>query len=266
MRRAGASLAAHHFCGFGEPDVGRALFSAKASSSYLYQGEMRKDTYLFLPFHVPQAMADATASKLTIRGTVVFDPPVNADDAVNYSLCRVAGKLRKRVPDGLRDVVIGGDEDDLLLPWNPLLHFTHTFKKGYAAGEWELRLRLMTRGDLPDGFGQTLAVVIEVLDENGGSCRPNASRSHWVERLLPCDISRLLQRHARRLQGAAVGMSVSCFTQSTSKQRVPVMHSGPAVVRGYWLVLPDRCFHRAWIVRPGQFHGPCRAGEHQRRR
>lgn len=163
----GGALQPHDFCGFGEPDVDGALFSTPAAASYLYQGEITKDTYLFLPFHIPQAMADSRSSKLTLRGTVVFDPPVNADDAANYSLCRIAGKLRKRVATGLADVNVGGDEEDVLLPWNPILHFNHSFRKGYAAGEWELRLRLITRGELPDGFAQTLAVVIEVLDDSG---------------------------------------------------------------------------------------------------
>jgi hypothetical protein len=162
-----STLQSSHFCGFGEPDVERALFSGPASASYLFQGNIARDTYLYLPFFVPQALSDSASSRLTIRGTVVFDPPVNVDDPLNYSQCRIAGRLRKRVDSGLRDVTIGGDEDDALFPWNPLLHFTHSFRRGYAAGDWELRLRLMTRGQLPDEFAQSFAVVIEVLDGRG---------------------------------------------------------------------------------------------------
>ena len=79
----------------------------------------------------------------------------------------MAGLLRKLTDAGLRDVAIGGDEDDVLHPWNPLFHFRHNFRKGYASGEWELRLRLMTRGNLPDGFLQSLSVVIQVCDSSG---------------------------------------------------------------------------------------------------
>jgi hypothetical protein len=78
-----APLESFHFCGFGEPEVDRALFSGAASASYLFQGEIANDTYLYLPFHVPQALVNATSSKLTIRGTLVFDPPVNVDDRSN---------------------------------------------------------------------------------------------------------------------------------------------------------------------------------------
>lgn len=163
----GAPVEAHHFCGFGEPEIERALYSGPAAATYLHTGQIRKDTYLHIPFYVPEALAGNRASRLTIRGTVVFDPPVSLDDSVNYSLCRISGLLRKRVGDALRDVSVGGDEDDVLFPWNPLFHFEHRFRRGYASGEWELRLRLMTRGDLPDGFLQSLSVVIEVLDSTG---------------------------------------------------------------------------------------------------
>ncbi len=163
----GAPLEAHHLCGFGEPDVDQAMFSGATSASYLFQGEIRKDSYLYLPFHVPSALADEPRARLTVRGTVVFDPPVSADDSVNYSLCRISGQLRKRTEAGMREVSIGGAEDDVLFPWNPLVHFSHPFRRGYAAGEWELRLRLMTRGDLPDNYTQSFSVIIEVLDSSG---------------------------------------------------------------------------------------------------
>ncbi|MDP3937379.1 MAG: S8 family peptidase [Deltaproteobacteria bacterium] len=163
----GAPVAAHDFCGFGEPRIQNALFATNHSSAYLFEGEIEKDTYLYIPFHVPQELVNDPASRLRIRGTVVFDPPVSADDSVNYSLCRVAARLRKRVQGGLREQAIGGDEEDALYPWNPLIHFEHSFRRGYASGEWELRLRLMTRGDLEAGFRQSVAAVIEIVDESG---------------------------------------------------------------------------------------------------
>jgi len=154
-------------CGFGEPDIDRALFSAQASSTFLYQGEIERDTYLYIPFFVPQALVDGAERGIRIRATVAFDAPVSTDDAVNYCLCRISGKLRKQTEDGLRDVAVGGDGDDAYQPWSPLIHFSQSFRRSYAAGEWELRLRLMTRGDLPHGFRQSFAAVIEVLDAGG---------------------------------------------------------------------------------------------------
>ena len=163
----GLPLEDHNFCGFGEPDVDAAMFAGSNATAYLFSGEIPANHYMFVPFHVPQALANTNGARLTIRGTVVFDPPVSPDDSVDYSLCRIAGLLRKKTPSGLKDVSIGGDEDDTLYPWNPLFQFRHSFRRGYAAGDWELRLRLMTRGTLPEAFVQSFSVVIEVLDESG---------------------------------------------------------------------------------------------------
>lgn len=162
-------LAGHHLCGFGEPDVDRALYSSRSAVTYLYQGSIRKDTYQFVPFYVPASIAQSHRARLVVRGTIVFDPPVSADDSVNYSLCRIAGQLRKQTLAGPREVQIGGAEDDVLYPWNPLVHFARSFRRSYTHGDWELRLRLMTRGELPEDFTQTFAVVIEVLDASGGT-------------------------------------------------------------------------------------------------
>jgi hypothetical protein len=165
--RPGPPVEDHHFCGFGEPDVNATLYTSPHSVTYLYQGELTKDHYTFIPFHLPDALVADKRSRLTVRGTVVFDPPVSDDDASKYSLCRVVGLLRKRTRNTMSDVSIGGAEEDVRYPWNPLLYFTHDFQRGYASGEWELRLRLMTRGELPDGFSQTFAVVIEAFDRAG---------------------------------------------------------------------------------------------------
>ena len=154
-------------CGFGEPDIERALFAAHASSTFLYQGTIQRDTYLYIPFHVPQALVDGAETSVKLMVTVAFDAPVSSDDAVNYCLCRMTGKLRKQTADGLKDVSIGGDDDDAYHPWSPLLRFSQSFHRSYGAGEWELRLRLMTRGNLPHDFVQSLSAVIEVSDASG---------------------------------------------------------------------------------------------------
>jgi subtilisin family serine protease len=165
--RPGPPVEDHHFCGFGEPDVDGALYTAPNSVTYLYQGELIRDQYTYIPFHLPQAMVADRRSRLTVRGTVVFDPPVSDDDSSRYSLGRVVGLLRKRTTSRMSNVTIGGAEDDVRYPWNPLLYFSHPFQHGYASGEWELRLRLMTRGELPGGFAQSFSVIIEVIDRAG---------------------------------------------------------------------------------------------------
>lgn len=163
----GNPLERHHFCGFGEPAIDSALYSQSAAAAMLFQGQLDPDNYLHIPFHVPAALAGDRRSRLVVRGTVVFDPPVNPDDSVNYSQSRVTGLLRKRSGGSLRDVQIGGADDDVRHPWNPLLHFQHPFRHGYETGEWELRLRLMTRGELPQDFVQNVAVVLEIVDARG---------------------------------------------------------------------------------------------------
>jgi hypothetical protein len=165
----GAPIDDHHFCGFGEPQIERALFATTTSATLLHQGEIKDNTYIYIPFHIPEALAGRQETKLNIKATVVFDPPVSPDDSVQYSLCRISAKLRKRVSQVLDDVSVGGDDEDALFPWNPILHFTHTFRHGYASGEWELRLRLMTRGNIPEDFMQSFSVVLEITDQNGGT-------------------------------------------------------------------------------------------------
>jgi hypothetical protein len=51
-----------------------------------------------------------------------------------------------------------------VLAWNPILHFSKNFATSYLTGEWEARLRLMTRGELSSAHVQDYALVIEVID------------------------------------------------------------------------------------------------------
>ena len=155
----------HYLRGFGQPNLDAALYS-DGSATFLFQGSLTAASYRFLPFHIPQAVVGDDASRLTIRGTVVFDPPVSPDDSVNYSLSRLSYLLRKRRESDYVDVPLGG-EDAVVQPWNPLFHFSKNFKRGHASGEWELRLRLMKRGNLPSDFSQTFASVIQVVDQSG---------------------------------------------------------------------------------------------------
>jgi hypothetical protein len=77
--------------------------------------------------------------------------------------------FRKSAAIGLRDVALGAGDDDVRLAWNPLFHFEKPFSRSYSTGEWEFRLRLMTRGKLPANYRQTYSLVIEVVDAHGGT-------------------------------------------------------------------------------------------------
>jgi hypothetical protein len=79
----------------------------------------------------------------------------------------MAVKLRKVNDESLSEVQVGGGEDDQRLPWNPIIRFARPFSRSYSSGDWELSLRLLTRGTLPPGFAQEYAVIIEVIDTTG---------------------------------------------------------------------------------------------------
>jgi hypothetical protein len=158
-----------HITGFGEPNIRSALNSPVSSAVYIYEGEIQSDTYLYMPFYVPKALAAASGrGRLVVRGTVVFDPPVDPDNRVEYSKARMTFQLRKKLAVGFREVAVGSGEEDSRLAWNPVLKFAKRFSRGFSAGEWELRLRLFTRGGLPADFKQTLAIVLEIQDSTGG--------------------------------------------------------------------------------------------------
>lgn len=152
--------------GLGEPIARSAIVARDHSASFLFSGDIDVQNYLHVPFFVPEALGGRDRrGRLRIRGTVVYDPPVDASNPTEYSKARLAVTLRKPVQVGFRDVPLGG-AFKAFQPWNPLIHFDKPFTHSYEAGEWELRLRLYTR-DLPDTFRQTLSVVLEVIDEWG---------------------------------------------------------------------------------------------------
>jgi hypothetical protein len=153
--------------GLGEPDLAAALSAAQGTASFIYTGQLTDDRYLFIPFYVPEMLAaHVPDSRLEVRGTIVYDPPVNVVNPVEYSQSRVAAKLRKPTEVGFRDVQLSAYMHSYH-PWNPLIHFRRGFSRSYATGYWELQLRLYTR-DLPDDFKQNFAVVLEVRDSRNG--------------------------------------------------------------------------------------------------
>ena len=159
------------FSGFGEPQIDRALYVTSNSMAYMYEGEIKANVYQHIKFHIPNtlAAANATDSKLKIRVTLVYNPPINPDNHLEYSKSRISLGLLKNTSAGLVPVTSNDSDTKYNLPWNPIIHFEKDFTRSYLAGEWELRLRLMTRGNLPDEFVQNYAVVVEVLDTNNST-------------------------------------------------------------------------------------------------
>ena len=94
---------------------------------------------------------------------------MNQDNNAEYSKCRVSLSLLKRVGSEIKDVALGGQQKTHLLPWNPIISLEKEFKRNYSSGDWELRLRLYTRGKLATTYLQDYSVLIQVIDVNNNA-------------------------------------------------------------------------------------------------
>lgn len=157
------------FYGFGEPCFDATLRSAPNAVTYLYTGRVKPENFEYIPFHIPKTVAGGGGNErsVRVRMTLVFDPPVNSDNPIEYSKSRMTLALYKATESGFTAVPAG--DDSHVLPWGTAVHFDRSFSRSYLTGEWQARVRVMTRGDLPEDFEQGYALVIEVIDPNGGT-------------------------------------------------------------------------------------------------
>lgn len=153
------------FTGFGEPNIENAIAASNHNAAYIYEGLLDQDNYQYISFDIPNSLAVGKESKLKIKITITYDPPVNPDNEAEYSNARISALLTKPTDDGMQPIIISGD-DKYQLPWNPVIQFEKTFSRSYLTGSWELRLRLYTRGKVDQKYLQDYAVVIELIDEN----------------------------------------------------------------------------------------------------
>ena len=154
------------YTGFGEPNIERAINATNHNAAYIYEGLIDQENYQIISFHVPISLsADKPDSKLRIKITVTYDPPVNPDNESEYSKARISVLLTKPTDSGMKPIAVSSD-DKYQLPWNPIIQFEKSFSRAYLSGMWELRLRLYTRGDLDESYRQDYSVVIEIIDEN----------------------------------------------------------------------------------------------------
>lgn len=153
--------------GFGIPELSTAIVAGKFSAAFIHEGIIRKNFHQLIPFVVPKAFnTGKQSSKLRIRGTLVFDPPVQLSNPLEYSCGKMSMSLVKQTATGLREVPLGSD---LVWgrEWSPIIKFDKIFSRGFAAGEWSAKIRLWTRGPVED-FEQRFALIIEVIDEKHG--------------------------------------------------------------------------------------------------
>lgn len=154
-----------HYVGFGEPNIDRALRSSTYNSAYIYEGQLDQDNYQYITFHVPNTFtSDDSESKLRVKITITYDPPVNPDNDKEYSESRISAALFKKVDGGMKEITLTDEKYNL--PWNPVIQFEKSFSRAFLSGAWQLRLRLYTRGKTKDNYLQDYATVIEIIDDN----------------------------------------------------------------------------------------------------
>jgi subtilisin family serine protease len=158
-----------HLTGLGNPQLECALNEGPHSVAYLHEGDLQINSYLHIPFYIPATLAEDAGRLLTVRVTLVYNPPVDPDNSDEYSKARISCSLHKRLDVGFRQVTVTASDGAVSRPWSPLVHFEKPFHRQYSTGDWELRVRLMTRGGLPADFRQHFAVVIEVIDASGST-------------------------------------------------------------------------------------------------
>jgi len=157
-----------NYVGFGEPNIESAIQAGEFNGAFIYEGLLDQENYQYVKFHVPSILAeDNPNSKLKLKVTITYDPPINADNESEYSKTRISAKLIKPTKEGNREIGLSGN-GAYNLPWNPIIKYEKSFSRSYLTGEWELCLRLYTRGDLSDDYLQDYAVVIEIIDEKKG--------------------------------------------------------------------------------------------------
>lgn len=163
------SDAKENYIGFGEPLIENAIASHNNNAAFIYEGQLDQENYQFISFHIPSSLApDNPNTTLKVKITITYDPPVNPDNDLEYSESRITASLFKPTHDGMSTINITSD-DKYLVPWNPILQFQKSFHRSYLHGQWDLRLRLYTRGKTVSTYLQDFAVVIEIIDEESGT-------------------------------------------------------------------------------------------------
>ncbi len=170
-----------NYTGFGEPVIDNALAAGSFNAAYIHEGQLDQENYQYIAFHIPSSLAENNKkSKLRIKITITYDPPVNPDNDSEYSMARISALLIKSSTTGMKPINISG-EGKYILPWNPIIQFEKSFSRGYLTGEWDLRLRLYTRGNVNEDYMQDYAVVIEIIDDENGTNVYNDIISEYSE-------------------------------------------------------------------------------------
>jgi len=155
-----------NYYGFGEFQMSDYNGDQLNRLVYLHEGIIESENYIHIPFHIPSSVDPQKSPKIKIKLTITHDPDVDEVNPMEYSLSDILFQLSK-VENGSKIAVAGSNASTSKYSqkWNPTVRYERTFSRNFSSGEWELRLRLNTRGNLPDSYTQNFAVVIECIDE-----------------------------------------------------------------------------------------------------
>ncbi|WP_185974710.1 S8 family peptidase [Deinococcus detaillensis] len=154
--------------GFGEFQDADYQGSNISRMIFIHEGELSSDQYSHIPFHIPRLFDSQTSKKLKIKFTLIHDPEVDSDNPAEYSLADILFVLSKNVT-GVKQKVTGTNESlsKYSSKFNPVVKYERVFDRQFSSGEWEIRLRLNTRGRLDEDYKQAFALIIECIDETG---------------------------------------------------------------------------------------------------
>lgn len=155
-----------HKYGFGEFQFADFIGHSPSKMAFFYEGHLDSENYLHIPFHIPRAFDTMTTKRLKLKFTVVHDPAVDGVNPSEYSLSDILFELSKR-DGGSKQKVSGSNKSvsKYSSKWNPVIKYERVFDRKFSSGEWEIRLRLNTRGSLEDDYKQTFAIIVECIDE-----------------------------------------------------------------------------------------------------
>lgn len=152
--------------GFGEFQAADYFGNHTNRLLFAYEGGITASEYVHIPFHIPRAFDTQTSKRMKIKFTVIHNPEVDSENPAEYSLSDILFEISKNFNGSKRKV--GGTNASLSKyssKWNPVIKYERVFDREFSSGEWEIRLRLNTRGALDENYKQDFAILIECIDE-----------------------------------------------------------------------------------------------------
>lgn len=158
--------------GFGVPNINRCLESLSSKATYIYEGAVPQQTYLKIPFWVPNILTtDNTRTgrkKARIRVTLVWNPITDRHKLTDYSLTHLNLNLFKNDEDGIeREVSLPLsqlNDQSYKKRFYPVARMEKEFERNIAGGLWSVQLRLSHRWEVPEEYEQDFALLISVED------------------------------------------------------------------------------------------------------